>query len=638
MKITISIIVVLSMIILPALIISLDPANTIYTVGENVEQSFEDYLDIYDVVNFANDELIQVEGGSIDDIAVNDLTYRDIFETSVIQHVSINSSYLLDSYPVPVTVNYPAPGGSINVYRSYSINSSLNQELYVVLDISNITKINTPNSYYEYRNYLGNWVTLSTNIQNNSSLFVTHKLDFYGKVPMSNIQQVVLLKPTDSYGFVLNNFFSVPMRTLGIESLSVAEMDALYTSYKVFKTNDVLRSYTLNDIFQNDVLVNNTFDDDSWWSWTNAQVVNGRAQILSSSGEFSGIGKGSVFVRSDVYYQVYDIEVVSGTVSFYEALPVTYGVRDLQRQSNKYVPYYDYITFKRATATEAYIDNFYVYNLTSLGLSNLSISELDTYYDIYQSQIGVYTDDYLYRSRLFFKDWNLQQEDLSLDMLAETREIMFDYDINGDDPLEDDNVYTPLEIGYAMVMDGLLGLIPRNVDDKLVFPLFKNIVSLAVLGGEYVFDPLFDWFNNNVIEPVFGWLTDAWKDVQSFFEDVADAFDFSWVPGLFPQLFKPIQVAPYNIYYHSEDNGFVELIESNTRVARYYIQDDLFREEYIEFVYPDIIDGQASSFGQYVHVINVYGRNSRTFLSQTVLNSYSITYDWDPYEYDPNTD
>ena len=104
--------------------------------------------------------------------------------------------------------------------------------------------------------------------------------------------------------------------------------------------------------------------------------------------------------------------------------------------------------------------------------------------------------------------------------------------------------YTIRELGTTFFFDGLLGFVPRLIDDEqspfdgaVTFPLVSNIFQLLTTGTQYIVDPIFNWLSDFIPFWTYGSgnVTDYYVDNYTgwvHYEDYAisgNLFDNVWI-------------------------------------------------------------------------------------------------------------
>jgi hypothetical protein len=133
------------------------------------------------------------------------------------------------------------------------------------------------------------------------------------------------------------------------------------------------------------------------------------------------------------------------------------------------------------------------------GQDNIQILNMNTYESIRLYDDGSVYDDYFFMNAdtirfqqgvipdyealdfygaIFFSDPDYDYSSLDLN---EERLVGYFYD-----PDDDTSGYSALELGEIAVFDGLLGMIPREVDGVIEFPLFSNVVFVAFASLDYL--------------------------------------------------------------------------------------------------------------------------------------------------------
>jgi hypothetical protein len=147
-----------------------------------------------------------------------------------------------------------------------------------------------------------------------------------------------------------------------------------------------LNGLSLHEVFNQDLIINNTFDlnYNGWLTYITGGSVNwvsGRVQIISTTG-VSSIYQSNKIINGNYYYVRIDIESIIGNTGFegFTSPPVlSTGSHSFIRQGNT-----TSFTVKRANnGDNIYVDNIYLYDLTDLGIDDLTVEEMDDYYDQY---------------------------------------------------------------------------------------------------------------------------------------------------------------------------------------------------------------------------------------------------------------
>lgn len=160
-----------------------------------------------------------------------------------------------------------------------------------------------------------------------------------------------------------------------------------------------LNNQSLNDVFLHGNLITNyDFSNGSTgWTLSNASVVNEQGYIDNTINTSNSYLLQHGFNTTDTYYVYAEHNVIQGIIWYATTGGINYTSSSLSYHSRKGTFTATYFVVGRYTSnTQAYVDNIYVLNLTSLGLTSLSENDLKDYYDLYvslqENRIEAYKD------------------------------------------------------------------------------------------------------------------------------------------------------------------------------------------------------------------------------------------------------
>ena len=98
------------------------------------------------------------------------------------------------------------------------------------------------------------------------------------------------------------------------------------------------------------------------------------------------------------------------------------------------------------------------------------------------------------------------------------------------DPAVDDACLTPFDLGVLSISEGLFSFIPREVEGRLSFPLFTNMVDILGSTGSVFLDPVFSFASGFI---------PFWTYDVVYTEDVINLEGLEWLQsrasiGVFP--------------------------------------------------------------------------------------------------------
>jgi hypothetical protein len=173
-----------------------------------------------------------------------------------------------------------------------------------------------------------------------------------------------------------------------------------------------LNNHTLREVFEGgNIITNSLFNDFTGWTLSSnltETIESGRAKLLVFN-----VSVGNMFISNtqpilnNQYYYRLDVEpivtVVSGTNTFGVRIGANVG---FTLENNVYKKYSGFITALDTNAVRlqflgtatlgdiVYVDNYYVIDRTTLGISALTVEQMDYWFSVYQDNIGA--DDVTY--------------------------------------------------------------------------------------------------------------------------------------------------------------------------------------------------------------------------------------------------
>lgn len=154
-----------------------------------------------------------------------------------------------------------------------------------------------------------------------------------------------------------------------------------------------LNNHTLREVFEGGQLITNadfTSSDITWWSpRLNVTASGGKALFVNPNGGDSYLVKNGLLVNGNIYYIVTNVNNISNTIRL-DGLGVSntqipQGITKQIRTATS-----NNFTLTRNTAvgdTNVELDYVYMYNLTSLGISSLTVAQMDYWFNVYQALI-----------------------------------------------------------------------------------------------------------------------------------------------------------------------------------------------------------------------------------------------------------
>lgn len=163
--------------------------------------------------------------------------------------------------------------------------------------------------------------------------------------------------------------------------------------------------------------------------------------------------------------------------------------------------------------------------------------------------------------------------------------------------------YSYFELGRVMFYDGLLSMVPREVNDRISFPIFSNLLSFAKNGAVYLINPLLSFLSDFV----------PFIKVDNSDIVYTDVYhDETWV---------------YNkgSYYETDNHSFYYYNEvlSSKKIWWYW---NATESKYIGY------DNVDKIYRYYYHTVTFLGSGywtqSKLAISSEEMRKYNVTYGW----------
>ena len=155
-----------------------------------------------------------------------------------------------------------------------------------------------------------------------------------------------------------------------------------------------------------------------------------------------------------------------------------------------------------------------------------------------------------------------------------------------------------------MIKQGLLGMIPRYVNDRMYFPLFENILSTFAMAKPFVLDPILSYISGFV--PFWDYQND-YVVYENFYHDE------SWIDA--------VQGDMYFTYY----NEVIKTDEFANLVYDIYIGFDYTTEQYKKYWYFTDLSSYDVFTQEYT---NTYWGPDDESLSPQEMYDYNLIYEW----------
>jgi uncharacterized protein YcfL len=220
-----------------------------------------------------------------------------------------------------------------------------------------------------------------------------------------NTQSIPL--PLNAYSFALVRYDNDYVL---VDGLTIE--DIFINSDNYFDNNiewNALNNQSINDVYLNGNLVlNYDFSNGSTnWTLNNATVINNEGVLLTTVNSTAWLRQ-SLVVPTNIYYLRHDSRYVSGATASWGVyfgvdfkqqfnLTTTMTTKSLKATHSGSFSSFSLGNLSLNTIAQFVVDNIYLINLTTLGLTSLTQTNLDNFYDLYDNindNNFIYADGY----------------------------------------------------------------------------------------------------------------------------------------------------------------------------------------------------------------------------------------------------
>lgn len=313
---------------------------------------------------------------------------------STIPLVNINADIVEASYDLTYTHGYwyDLYDGTFEANPNFSV-TNRNKILYGSLILDSIDTFHHLIYFDKNLKMVGYMNTALTDLE--TDLFIDNITSFTPDIP-SNVVYFALM------GFYpyLNStpIPEISNLTLGQVFGGTYDLDDTFNvlSSSSFLDLDIaeLNNHTLREVFEtNQLLTNSDFDNSTLWTTASASlnINNGIAGILATA-QFGGLVKvPSPVISGNYYYIVTKIKSDSNQVRllFGSSSKPHSGNNQYEMLSLKHLSTASHSSltadFRSSLWTTYYVDYIKLYNMNSLGISSLTVAQMDYWFNVYQS-------------------------------------------------------------------------------------------------------------------------------------------------------------------------------------------------------------------------------------------------------------